>query len=278
VPDLVGLEPRIELSVGSGGRESLQLTFQTLEDFHPDSLFTRLPIFEELRDAREAVQDGRPTPWGEDQGGAAGGAEGRTSAGRQLDAGEADSGTGDDAPSGVADVLDRILAESAARPDSSSTMGPDRELREFVQEIVEPHRVRPTPDRSAELAAIDEASGALMRHVTGQDAFRTLEALWRSVVFLLSRIDTSSKVRVYLIDVSRTELERTLAAADDPTRSRLYHLLSAPDLGPVATRWAVAIGAYTFCDSPADATLASRVARVAAAAGVAAAADLPDDS
>jgi len=268
VPDLVGLEPRIELSLGRGGRESLQLTFQTLDDFHPDSLFTRLPIFEQLRDARLAVQDGRPTPWGEDGGASAGGAEDRTSAGRRVDAGEGESGAGDDAPAGVADVLDRILEESAARPDSRSTTGPDRELREFVHRIVEPYRVRPKPDRSAELAAIDEASGALMRHVTGHVAFRSLEALWRSIVLLLSWIDTSSKVRVYLIDVSRAELERTMASGDDPTRSRLYDLLSTPDLGPVATRWAVAVGAYTFCDTPADANLADHIARVAAAAEV----------
>ena len=59
VMKLLGFRPRIRVGLGEGS-ESAELTFESLEDFDPGSLFRRLPFLEELREARENAKEGRP--------------------------------------------------------------------------------------------------------------------------------------------------------------------------------------------------------------------------
>lgn len=282
-PELAGLVPRLELSLDGEGRRSLELSFRTLSDFHPDSLFASHPIFADLREARAAVEEGRAPrlrAGPEDGEGGRDAGEERT---RAADGGAA--GAEGSPANGGGSLLDAIVdvsdagrgAEARSEPTGSgergrgrrgSEGGLDPELREFVRKIVEPHRVRPTPDRSEELASVDEAISAVMRRVLHHGAFRALESLWRSLVFLLSRIDTTGKVRIYLVDIGRRELERDLSEAPDPRGSRLHRLLAAPDLGPAASRWGLVVGAYRFGGSPEDLPVVEGVARTARAADV----------
>jgi type VI secretion system protein ImpC len=88
------------------------------------------------------------------------------------------------------------------------------------------------------------------------------------VVTLLSRIDTTGKVRVYLVHLPKSELERDLSDADDPLRSKLSGLLAEPDLGVAGRRWAFVVGAYDFNYTPEDIRLLEKAAFVAQAANV----------
>jgi type VI secretion system protein ImpC len=249
--ELAGLHPRLELSLSGGQGDHLELEFGSLEDFHPDRLYRGVSLFAGLRDSRAAVKAGGKATLSfageipDEAEAAAEEAVGRPAPSPAIPAGES-RGSNED-------ILQAILGQApAAKPPEAPA---DRELREFVREIVRPHLVRRSPDRSAELAAIDRAASALMRAVIHHRDFQALESLWRSVVFLLSRTDSSGKVRVFIVDVTKEELERDLLGAGDPSRSSLHELLAAPDLGAAASRWALAVGAYTFGASPDDALL-----------------------
>ena len=138
-----------------------------------------------------------------------------------------------------------------------------------MNEILEQHRVpAASGDRAERTAALDRTASEAMRRIVGHPAFRRVEALWRGVVFLLSRVDAGNKVRVYIADVPRPALERDAGEDRDPERSPLLRLLRQPELGPVADRWGLVVGAYRFGGEEGGPRLARHVAAAARAAGV----------
>jgi type VI secretion system protein ImpC len=146
--------------------------------------------------------------------------------------------------------------------------GTKEELDAFIREAVRPHLIKTDADLPTRLAAVDEEASALMSSLLHSQAFQRVESLWRSVVALLARIDTSSKVRAYLVHLPKSLMEQDLSESGDPLQSKLHHLLSEPDLGVAGRRWAVAVGGYDFGTTPDDIQLLERIAGVAQAADV----------
>lgn len=218
-----------------------------------------------------------------------------TRGGLETDSAGARTGsTGPDLPEG-ADLLDAILEgreeenratdpeeitdpERASDPGRRTGQGPDPErppgqgpdpgLRRFVREIVRPHLVSPDTDREEAIAGVDRSASEVMERVLHAPGFLELEAAWRSLVFLLSRIDTSGKTRVYLVPVTRSDLADDLLSTDDPEGSRLFDLLSRPPLGAPERRWALALGAYELGAEPGDVDLLRRIGGAARLARV----------
>jgi hypothetical protein len=245
------------LTVGEEG-ETEDVDFDSLEGFDPRILFQRLETFAPFRQAREAAKTGPiPSTSAED-----GGLDQGTSP--SGDGGSMAAGTGD---KGGANLLDRIL-DQAPPPEEGVLPRTRDELDSFVRSVVRPHLVRSDADAPTRVAAVDKEASVLMSHLIHSGSFQRLEGLWRSLVFLLSRIDSVGKMRVYLIDVPRTDLERDLIERDNPLGSNLHELLSSPQLGSPGRRWAVVVGAYGFQLVPKDIGLMERIARVAQAADV----------
>jgi type VI secretion system protein ImpC len=99
-------------------------------------------------------------------------------------------------------------------------------------------------------------------------AFQDIESAWRAVFFLTRHLETSSQLKLLLIDVSKEELARDLASSQDLRSTGTYRLLVEKTVGtPGAEPWAILAGNYTFDSSREDAELLARMAKVAAAAG-----------
>lgn len=249
-----GLSPRLEIRGLPGMASVLSLGFERMDDFHPDRLFERLDLFAPARDARNRILSGEM----DDTGGRAGTGEGGGAGSREGTGAKAD-GVG---------LLDAILEETDQEIlQSGSDL--DGDLDAFIRRVVRPHAIRPEPDRTHALETLDQEIGALMRAVMHSAGFRALESLWRSVVFLLSRVETTSILRVYLVDVSREELASDLLSTDEPVDWRLARTM----LGPVSDRgeeirWAALLGAYDFGRDPDDVPLLQRIALLAELAEV----------
>src|SRR5205823_1342914 len=85
---------------------------------------------------------------------------------------------------------------------------------------------------------------------------QALEAAWRSVDFLVRRLETDEQLTVSLLDATRAELER-----DEPRSPALQKILD--EAGP----WAVIVGDMTFDLEGPDIALLGRLAAVARRAG-----------
>src|SRR5881392_3148549 len=151
------LAPRLDLELQPSG-ERVEIAFSSLDDFHPDRLYERLPRFRSLRDAGA-----------------------RALATASLVAGPSAKPT----PATPTGVLDAILGDAPLPPGRAAlAKAPPRPaldsradggLSEFVQRAVAPHLIG-TPDPSgAEIkAGVDAAVAAELRAILHHPDYQAL--------------------------------------------------------------------------------------------------------
>jgi len=234
VLDLAGLSPEIVVAGLPEGSPDLSITFHAMVDFHPDRLYDRLEIFRPHREAMDRIKTG-------------GGKKGP-------------SASTSDPASGL---LEAVLGETELEtPKTGSEI--DGDLDAFIRRVVKPHVVEAAPDHSGQIEDLDRQASGLMSSLLNAPGFQELEALWRSVVFLLSRIEVSTSLRVYLIDVSEEDLVADLLSTDEPTEWGFAHTL----LDPVSEkgeelRWAALLGTLQIGHAPHHVPLLQRIGLLA---------------
>jgi type VI secretion system protein ImpC len=273
---LAKIAPQLELGSGGEGSLCISLRFADLDDFHPDKLFERVPIFQKLREMRRKLSD--PATFSQ------------TAAELGLVSSEAAPGAAplpqatpasapgharapqvrsEDIESVVSgSLLSDMVEATEGRTEKAAARRPD-ELTTLVNKIVAPHLVARADPRQAELVAmIDKATSAQMAALLHAPDFQALEAAWRTVFLLVRNIETDSRLKLFLIDVSKQELTVDLLAADDLSSTGIYKLLVEKTVGtPGAEPWAVIAGNLTVGPGLEDVKLLARMAHVAASAG-----------
>jgi type VI secretion system protein ImpC len=106
-----------------------------------------------------------------------------------------------------------------------------------------------------------------MRVVLHHTEFQDLEAAWRSVDFLLRRLEIGGDLQLHLIDVSKQELLDDLSRAEDLQSTGLYRLLVEEAGAEGEDPWAVIAGLYTFDAEPAEIRALGAMGRLAREAG-----------
>jgi type VI secretion system protein ImpC len=260
------MAPHLEFIMGGHDGFPISLKFTDLDDFHPDTLFRRVQLFQKLRDTREKLSDSetffstagelgiRGTPPAN-----AAPAPVETRRDASADVQQAISGN----------LLDQMLEETEKKADEPRASRIPDPWTSFVRQIIAPHIVPKADPRQAEaLGLIDLATSAQMSALLHLPAFQALEAAWRAVFFLTRNLETNSRLKVMLIDVSKDELARDLASAQDLASTGTYKLLVEKSVGtPGAEPWAILMGNFTLDSSRQDVELLGRMAKVAAAAG-----------
>jgi type VI secretion system protein ImpC len=249
------LNIRLKLDLPSAG--PLELEFANLDDFHPDTLFARVPLFAKLRDLRARL---RSTDTFYD-------------AAREVRAhfGESESETTEtkapdpepDEPAAEGGLLDAILTAptgGAAKPVRKDAS----DIGRLVADLVRPHLVAVDEnEQAASLAAVDAATAGLMRSILHDRRFQKLEAAWRGMYFVVRRTETSSDLKLFLLDISRPELTADLASVADLADSRLFEVVArAGEDEP----WAAVLGNYCFGPNVQDVAALMRVGQIARAA------------
>lgn len=249
------LEPHLELTIPNSPTP-VDVRFASLEDFHPDRLYERLPILRVPRD---------PGP-----GNSTSGAPPRASSTRVPNA-------------TPANVLDAILGDTPLPPGGASLArapagidegNQDESLSAFVRRVVAPHVVDERDGgsgaRPTELAATTAALRELLHH----PAFQELEALWRGADLLTRRLETDERLQLYLVDLSRLELAAALL--ENTEERALHRLLGAQSASASGGEpWSLLVACYSFGGGAGDVELLARLSAVGASLGasVVAAAD-----
>jgi type VI secretion system protein ImpC len=235
VLNLAGLTPEIGLSESPEGVSDLSLQFSTLDDFHPDRLYGRLHSFRRHRDAKDRLESGGGGVEAERE-------EPEVSGGPR----EPEEAGGASGPLPGSGLLDAILGETERETPKAGT-DMEEDLDAFIRRVVRPHVVETDPDRTGKIGEMDRNISGLMTALMHTPEFREMEALWRSVVFLLSRIEVSTNLRVYLIDVSEAELVADLLSTDEPTEWGFAHTMLRPvSENGEELRWAALLGTFEF--------------------------------
>src|SRR3982750_2825071 len=115
-------------------------------------------------------------------------------------------------------LLDQIVEQSKlARDDASRQRGRDA-VREFVAQVLD-GSMTITEDTEmmikARIAQIDELVSNQLNEVLHAKEFQQLEASWRGLRYLLDRSETSDKLKIRVLNVSKKDLLRDLRNAPE---------------------------------------------------------------
>jgi type VI secretion system protein ImpC len=259
------MSPHFDLFLGENDSFPVSVKFEDFEDFHPDSLLRRVQLFQKLRDTREKLSD--PKTFAQTAGdiGLRGGppaAPAPTPAARR----DSDARV-EQALSG--NIMDEMLEATEKRQDQLAASRAPDPWTTLLRGIMAPHVVPKSDPRQAEaMGLIDLATSAQMSALLHLPAFQALESAWRAVFFLVRNLETDSRLKVLLLDISKEELSRDLASSADLTSTGVYQLLVEKTVRtPGAEPWAILAGNYIFDSSREDVELLGRMAKVAAEAG-----------
>lgn len=229
------------------GSLSLTITFNQLADFHPDRIFERLEIFQALRGTRERLQNPKTFNAAAQEVRKWANIKSSESRPQQI---TSDAPSSDRAASSGGGLLDQILEAAPSEPRTPVSRGKpvSPEISAFVREAVKPYLI--SVDEMEEeqlLAAVDSAVGAEMAAILHNRDFQALESAWRALDFLVSRLETGSEMKVYLLDISEEEFERDLGSTEDLESTAAFKLMVQDTVGTSGgLPWAVIAANYVF--------------------------------
>ena len=261
-----GVEANIVLDSASGTQATLR--FASLEDFHPDRLSREVPALRLLLDLRQRLESTKTF--------AAAAAELQALAGSPVShSGAPEPPTAQPSSSEVSrlspsDLLSQIIGEPTSGAIPSGPSSPSQgEWNTYLQKIVAPHLTpKANPQRDELIEQVDTILSQQMRALLHTPAFQAVEALWRTVFFLVARVETSPQLKLYLLDISQSEFVADLRSTEDLHTTALYRLLVEQSVGTLGGEpWAVLAGHYTFSAKAEDVEVLGRMAKIAQQAG-----------
>jgi type VI secretion system protein ImpC len=264
---LAKLGVEVHLPLGGGAGPPVIIKFSELDDFHPDRLYERLEVFQALREMRQLLKD--PATFAS----VAAELQNKPEQGPAETSNETPAKPNRSAPEipslSTGDLLDEVLDKTPSGSAEDKVSRGGSEWDRFLQETVAPYLVPDTEPQQAKLiAGVDAAVAELMRTILHHPDFQAIEAAWRGLYFLVSRLETDSHLKLYLVDISREELAADLNASEDLRSSGICKLLVEKTVETFgADPWTVFAGDYTFIQTKEDAELLGRMAKIASRAG-----------
>lgn len=235
----------------------IDLEFGSLDDFHPDEIFRRVAMFDQLRSLRKRLN--RSDSFND-----------AAYEARQLfGLKRSDAET---APVDVEQPADNLLDAILAQPEGRAAAPKKKlsgELGGLVSELVRPHLVTLDEEQqSTLLSLVDTATSALMRTILHHKKFQELEAAWRGLFFLVRRADTSTDLKIFVLDVRKDELAAELKNSEDLASTHLFKLLVRDGVETQgADPWSLVIGDYAFSPNVDDVAALMRLSKISGAAG-----------
>ena len=179
-------------------------------------------------------------------------------------------------------LLDQIVEKTKLGKDPAGKQRGKDMLREFVNQVVQ-GSMTISPDTeamiNARIAQLDKLVSLQLNEILHHPDFQKLEGSWRGLKYLLDKSETSDKLKIRVLNVSKKDLLRDLRRAPEFDQSALFKKVYEDEYGTWGgAPFAALVGDYEFGKHPDDLELLEKVSNVAAAAHApfltAAAADL----
>ncbi|WP_444997717.1 type VI secretion system contractile sheath domain-containing protein [Aliikangiella sp. IMCC44359] len=191
--------------------------FEELDDMHPDFIYERVPLFDNLRSLRKRLKNPKTFDeaakevyqWYE-------------SSPIHSEATKTTTKTIDNATNTSNDsLLDNLLAEATVEQSSSRL-----DIQAIMKDIISPYVIpKPDPKQNELLQAVDDATSDLMRKILHHSNFQNIESTWRSLDKLIRRIETNGRLKLFLIDITQHEVINDSLNNNSLEQSELYKLL-----------------------------------------------------
>ena len=170
---------------------------------------------------------------------------------------------------GEAGLLDQIVDQAKLARDSSTRQRSKDLVRQFIAQVLE-GEMTIAPDTeamiNARIAQIDHLVSLQLNEVLHAPEFQKLEGTWRGLKYLLDRSETSDKLKIRILNVSKKELLRDLQRAPEFDQSAIFKKVYEEEYGVFGGEpFASLIGDYEFTKHPQDIELLEKMSNVAAA-------------
>lgn len=259
------MSPALSLAFGAGeeaeGQQKLSITFSDLDDFGPDALFRRIELFQSLRELRQRLLD--PSTYDE----AAEFLKRRASVVHQED--DHPDAQQEQSPGAGASEFEQLMGGHPVRK-KAAVRSAHSAIERLIGSIVEPHIEKAVDPQQPQLvSAVDDSISAQMRRLLHHPEFQSLEAVWRGVHDLVTNLETSEELQIFLLDVTRSELEDDFQSANGQLdRSELYQLLVEKGLHtPGGLVWSLLVGHFYVGVADEDLALLAGMGAIASQAG-----------
>jgi type VI secretion system protein ImpC len=167
-------------------------------------------------------------------------------------------------------LLDDIVDRSKVAKDDAGRLRSRDLLSTFVEQLLE-GSLTVSQDTEAmingRIAQIDHLISLQLNEVLHHPDFQKLEGSWRGLKYLLNSSETSDKLKIRVLNVSKKDLLRDLQRAPEFDQSAIFKKVYEEEYGVFGGEpFAALIGDYEFGKHPQDIELLEKMSNVAAAA------------
>lgn len=167
-------------------------------------------------------------------------------------------------------LLDDILTKGMRSRDEGQAKRNKDLISDFVREIMQGQLVLDKnleTSINARIAQIDELLSAQLNEIMHHEAFQKLESSWRGLHHLVFESETSTQLKIRVMNVSKKDLLRDLEKAPEFDQSALFKKVYEEEFGTFGgAPFGALIGDYEFSNHPQDMLLLEKISQVAAAA------------
>jgi type VI secretion system protein ImpC len=167
-------------------------------------------------------------------------------------------------------LLDQIVEEGRFAKDVAGRERGKNLVSEFVSQVLDGAM---TVSKDAEaminarIAQIDHLISIQLNEILHAEQFQKLEGTWRGLKYLMDQSETSSNLKIKVLNASKKELLRDLQRAPEFDQSALFKKVYEEEFGIFGgSPFAGILGDYEFGRSPEDIELLEKISNVAAAA------------
>jgi len=171
-------------------------------------------------------------------------------------------------------LLEKIIKEGQIVHDESQKIYAQDMIAEFASQVLDKALAvsqGQDPDTRAlindRISQIDQLISAQLNEILHDEGFQKLEASWRGLHMLVSNTETSTRLKLRLLNVSQNELSKDLTRAVDFDQTVLFKKIYEEEYGTFGGYpFSVLVGDYFFGRHPQDIALLRKISEVAAAA------------
>ena len=173
-------------------------------------------------------------------------------------------------PAAELTTLDKILFEGKMVRDESQKPYAKDLIGEFVNQVLD-QGMTVSGDTFASInkriAQIDELISNQLNEVLHAEEFKKLEASWRGFSFLVMNTETSTRMKIRVLNTTKSELLNDLEKATEFDQSELFKKVYEEEYGTFGGNpYSMLVGDYEFGRNPQDMALLDKISNVAAAA------------
>lgn len=262
---MASVAPRVDLTVANkitgNGNLKADLVFSSVYEFDPLSIVRKMPALSEIYDARVRLND------------LLGKMDGNEDLVNAVCALMADKKALDD----VANDKDHKADGAISKVVEAAKMVKDDSQREYAGMLIAEFASQvasksPEGDHAAAfiqsaIADIDGLLAAQMDEILHHPDFQRMEAAWRGLHFLVLNSETGTRLKIRVLNITKSELLKDLERATDFDQSNMFKKIYEEEYGTFGgAPFSCLVADFEFGRHPQDILLLEKMSNVAAAA------------